>query len=152
MLFLSRVKFFRAVSSIWNSRVKYHKGMFKSCWKSIDQTLTPLRLWTSEASLGSADVEIHSRGVHSECLLQMRGQGVSQPRHAVLRPQESALDRLMLRCVQPKPRPTCHIHLLFISVPNLFSLVLVLNELGAVSESLGPQPSRSYPIMTIAGL
>ena len=41
------------------------------------------------------------------------------------------------------------------SVPkrqNPFPLVLVKNELGAVSESLGPPLSRPYPIMTIAGL
>ena len=35
---------------------------------------------------------------------------------------------------------------------NPFSLHLVKNELGAVSESLGPPLSRPYPIMTIAGL
>ena len=42
-----------------------------------------------------------------------------------------------------------------ISVPdrqNSFPLVLVKNELGAFSESLGPPLSRSYPIMAIAGL
>ena len=35
---------------------------------------------------------------------------------------------------------------------NPFPLILVKNELGAVSESLGPPLSRPYPIMTIAGL
>ena len=35
---------------------------------------------------------------------------------------------------------------------NPFPLILVKNELGAVSESLGPPLSISHPIMTIAGL
>ena len=35
---------------------------------------------------------------------------------------------------------------------NPFSLILVKNELGAVSESLGPPLSRPCPTMTIAGL
>ena len=44
---------------------------------------------------------------------------------------------------------------IFITVanrPNPFSLILVKNELGAFSESLGPPLSRPYPIMTVAGL
>ena len=46
----------------------------------------------------------------------------------------------------------CTSVLLYISAPkhqNLFTLGLVKNELGAVSESLGPPLSRTYPIMTI---